>query len=262
MTEILKTENLSKHFGGLCAVDNVSFAMEENIIMGLIGPNGAGKTTLINMISGAAAPTGGRIFFHGKDITGLKAHSINNMGIARTFQIVRVFAKLTVLDNVMAALVDRRRHGPWKLAVSSVFRGMYQTGENPESRAEAEKLLDFVGIARYRDELAKNLPYALSKRLEIARALATRPGLLLLDEPSSGLNPAELVDQIALIREINRQGITILIIEHVMKVIMDISDRLIVLHYGEKIADGEPEAVYTDPNVVEAYLGDDSHAEN
>jgi ABC-type branched-subunit amino acid transport system ATPase component len=262
MTEILRTENLSKHFGGLCALDNVTFGLEKNIIMGLIGPNGAGKTTLINMISGAAPPTGGRIFFHGKDITGHKAHDINNMGIARTFQIVRVFAKLTVLDNVMAALVDRRGQGPWKLACSAVFRGIHKTGANPETRAEAEKLLEFVGIARYRDEQARNLPYALTKRLEIARALATRPDLLLLDEPSSGLNPAELVDQIALIRDIKSQGITILIIEHVMKVIMDISDRLIVLHYGEKIADGEPEAVYTDPNVVEAYLGDDSHAEN
>jgi branched-chain amino acid transport system ATP-binding protein len=260
MTEILKTENLTRHFGGLCAVDNVSFSLEENLIMGLIGPNGAGKTTLINLISGAISPSRGRILFKGKEISGQKAHAINNQGVSRTFQVVRIFSKLTVLDNVMAGLVDRRRKGPWRLAFESLATGVRGRSENPANRATAEELLEFVGIGRYRDELAENLPYALTKRLEIARALATRPKLLLLDEPSSGLNPAELVDQISLIREINSQGITILIIEHVMKVIMDISDRLIVLHYGKKIAEGEPKAVYTNPKVVEAYLGGAAHA--
>jgi branched-chain amino acid transport system ATP-binding protein len=260
MTDILATDHLTRRFGGLCAVDDVSFALEENLIMGLIGPNGAGKTTLINLISGAIAPSQGRILFQGRDIGGLKSHTINNLGIARTFQVVRIFSKLTVIDNVMAALVDRRRKGPWRLAFESVAGGMMKGVGAAENRDAAEKLLEFVGIARYRGELAENLPYALTKRLEIARALATQPKLLLLDEPSSGLNPAELVDQIALIREINRQGITILIIEHVMKVIMDISDRLIVLHYGSKIAEGDPQTVYTDPDVVQAYLGGDSHA--
>jgi len=260
MTDILNTEHLSMKFGGLCAVDDVSFALEENLIMGLIGPNGAGKTTLINLIAGSIAPSQGRILFDGKEISGLKSHTINNMGIARTFQVVRIFSKLTVIDNVMAAMVDRRRKGPWRLAFESITGGLAKRADPSKNRDAAEKLLEFVGIARYRDELAENLPYALTKRLEIARALATRPKLLLLDEPSSGLNPAELVGQIALILEINRQGITILIIEHVMKVIMDISNRLIVLDYGKKIAEGDPQTVYTDPNVVQAYLGSESHA--
>ena len=258
--EILKTKDLTKKFGGLVAVNDVNFALEQGEIVGLIGPNGAGKTTLINLISGAFAPSRGEITFEGQRISGLKAHQLNTMGVARTFQVVRIFKRLTALENVLVAMVDRRRRGPWGLVWDSFFKRACAYNQDAEACATAEGLLSAVGLSRFRDEKAENLPYALTKRLEIARALATGPKLLLLDEPSSGLNPKEQNEQIKIIKDINAQGITILIIEHVMKVIMDISHRLIVLHYGRMIAQGEPGAVYSDPQVVEAYLGGDSHA--
>jgi ABC-type branched-subunit amino acid transport system ATPase component len=258
--EILKTVDVTKTFGGLVAVKNVSFDLNQGEIMGLIGPNGAGKTTLINLISGAFVPTSGTISYGGQVISGQGAHKINTMGVARTFQVVRIFKRLTALENILVAMVDRGREGPWSLVWGSFFKRACAYNQDAQACATAEGLLASVGLSRYRDEKAENLPYALTKRLEIARALATEPKLLLLDEPSSGLNPRELNEQIQIIKDINAQGITILIIEHVMKVIMDISHRLIVLNYGQMIAQGQPQAVYSDPQVVEAYLGGDAHA--
>ena len=261
MGEILRTEGLTKRFGGLSAVNDVSFSLEKGEVLGLIGPNGAGKTTLINLISGVYLPTQGKIIFEGRDISALHAHRVNNLGIARTFQVVRIFSKLTALENVLTGLVDRIGKSPWGLMLSALG-SRHSLVQDKKAVRNADELLEFVGLHAYREELAENLPYALAKRLEIARALATRPKLLLLDEPSSGLNPAELVGQIQLIKEINRKDATILIIEHVMKVIMDISHRLIVLDYGRKIAEGAPQEVYTNPMVIEAYLGGEARAGN
>ena len=257
---LLQATNLTKRFGGLTAVRDVNFALQSGEILGLIGPNGAGKTTLINLLTGYYAPNSGEIVYKERKISGLKPHSINNMGIARTFQIVRIFHKLSVLDNVRSGLVDRRTRPPWKVALDSLVkdREAQITGRMGEKRAI--QLLEFVGLAAYRHELAENLPYAYCKRLEIARALATGPEILLLDEPSAGLNPKEQNDQITIIRSINAQGITILIIEHVMKVIMDISHRIMVLHHGEKIAEGSPQEIYRNESVVEAYLGGEASA--
>lgn len=258
--ELLRTINVSKRFGGLVALNNVDFTLYQGEILGLIGPNGAGKSTLINLISGYFPPTSGEIEFEGRPISGLTANKINELGIARTFQLVRVFKQLTVMENILAALVDRCQDGPWALVWHSFSRRGGSYTQDVHACAKAEELLSLVGILDYRDELAENLPYALTKRLEIARAMATRPKLLLLDEPSCGLNPQELNAQVEIIKEINREGISILIIEHVMKVIMEISHRLMVLHYGEKIAEGKPDEVYNNPLVVDAYLGGEAHA--
>ncbi len=257
---LLQATNLTKRFGGLIAVKDVDFVLQSGEILGLIGPNGAGKTTLVNLVTGYYAPNAGEILYGEKKISGLKPHAINNMGIARTFQIVRIFHKLSVLDNVRSGLVDRRNRPPWRVALDSLVknRETQVTGRTGEQRAI--QLLEFVGLAAFRHELAENLPYAYCKRLEIARALATDPKILLLDEPSAGLNPKEQNDQIAIIKSVNARGITILIIEHVMKVIMDISHRIMVLHYGEKIAEGTPEEIYKDKKVVEAYLGGEASA--
>ncbi len=259
---VLQGLNVTKYFGGLCAVRNVSFEINEGDILGLIGPNGAGKTTLVNLITGYYSPNSGEILYNDQSLLGLGEHTINNMGIARTFQVVRIFPKLTVLDNVRSALVNRKTRNPWRVAYDSLVkhRDAQATGRTGET--SAIELLKFVDLVDYRDELAENLTYAYSKRLEIARALATRPKVLLLDEPSAGLNPKEQDDQIAIIKKINEQGITILIIEHVMKVIMDISHRIMVLHYGEKIAEGTPDEIYGNERVVEAYLGGEARAEH
>ena len=253
--KIIEGDKLTKKFGGLYAVREVDFHLQQGEILGLIGPNGAGKTTLINLISGLYQPTSGDILYKGKSLIGTKAHVRATTGIVRTFQIVRVFPKLTVLDNVRAALVKRKGRNAFRVACQSLLKRGDDQATGKKGTERAMELLERVGLGAYRDELAENLPYAYTKRLEIARALAIRPEVLLLDEPSAGLNPIEQDDQIALINHINRQGITILIIEHVMKVIMDISHRIIVLHHGKKIAEGIPEEIYQNKDVVEAYLG-------
>jgi branched-chain amino acid transport system ATP-binding protein len=234
---LLEVEELSVSFGGLAALSGVSLGVERGEIVGLIGPNGAGKTTLFNAITGFVRPTGGQILFKGERITGWPSHRICWHGIARTFQLVRILPELTVLDNVLIAGSFGRRGGALM------------------SRAEASRLLERVGLGARDHARAHTLPLADRKRLEIARALATEPELVLLDEALSGLASAEARNLMALIRAIRAEGTTVVVIEHIMKAIMSLSDRIVVLHHGEKIAEGSPHEVSIAPRVIEAYLG-------
>jgi branched-chain amino acid transport system ATP-binding protein len=234
---ILEVKHLTKAFGGLLAVNDVSFQVEEGEIVGLIGPNGSGKTTTFNCINQFFPITSGNILFKGKSIIGLKTHQICHLGIARTFQVARPLAELTVLENVTASAFSR---------VSSI----------KEAKDEAFDALEFCNLADQSDKLAKCLPIAGRKRLEIARALATKPELLLLDETAAGLNPVELGEAIELINKIRDNGISILIVEHIMKVIMTISDRVHAINFGQTIAEGIPQEVANNQVVIEAYLGE------
>lgn len=236
---MLEGIGITKYFGGLAAVKDVDFIVKKGEIVGLIGPNGAGKTTLFNVITGIYKPTAGKIIFNGADITGKKPYEICGMGIARTFQIVQPFLNMSVLENVMVGLLYGRRE-------MSII----------EARKEAKRLLDFVGLKERSEVLAKSLTLVERKMLELARALATDPQIILLDEVLAGLNPVETANAVELIKRLRSDlGLTIFWIEHVMRAIMNAADRIIVLHHGEKIAEGPPEEVANDINVIEAYLG-------
>ena len=241
---ILEGEGVTKHFGGLAAISNVDFHIDQGEIVGLIGPNGAGKTTLFNLISAALVPKPGVIRFKGQEISGLKPHQISRMGIARTFQSVKVFGNMPVLGNVL---------------LGSLF-GTSTRMSSADAAKEATEILEFVGLSTLRAVPAKDLTLVNQKRLEVARALATQPEVLLLDEFIAGLNPTETAQAIELVTRIRDRGITILMIEHVMKAIMSVCDRIIVLHHGEKIAEGVPQEIATSKTVVEVYLGDQTYA--
>ncbi len=235
---LLEGEGITRYFGGLAAVDNVGFHVEQGEIVGIIGPNGAGKTTLFNLISSAIAVTSGTVRFRGKDITKMKAHNVCRLGIARTFQDGKLFSKMTVLENVLLG-------------------GMFGHAGSARSQVneKAMELLETVGLAGKEGLLAQDLTLAAQKRLEIARALATKPELLMLDEVMAGLTPTEVGESLKLIRKIHSSGITILLIEHIMKAIMSISQRIIVLDHGKKIVEGTPQAVCNDEVVITIYLG-------
>lgn len=234
---LLEVKNLTKMFGGLRAVGNVTFHVNAGEIVGLIGPNGSGKTTIFNCINQYYTLTSGDIFFEGKSLNGLKTHVICHMGIGRTFQVVKPLARMTVLDNVTASAFCR-------------------VGSIKEAQGEALRILEFSDLMDQKDKLAKSLPIGKRKRLEIARALATKPKLILLDETAAGLTPSELDAAIELIKKMRDNGITILIVEHIMKVIMSISDRIHAINFGQTIAEGTPHEVANNPAVIEAYLGE------
>ena len=254
--KILETENLSRIFGGVVAVNDVSFSVYEGMVNGLIGPNGAGKTTLFNQITGMDKPTRGKILFDGKDITGLPAWKISRLGIARTFQNIRLYRELTVVENVMMGLHFKVGKDPFKGRFTQAVKSYFSASkENKELYMKALEWLRFFDLENEAQEFARNLPYGRQRELEIARALAAEPKVLFLDEPAAGMNPAETEHLMNIVDKIKKHGITVVLIEHDMKLVMNICDNITVLSFGQKIAEGSPEEIKKNPMVIEAYLG-------
>ena len=249
---LLETNNVTKRFGGLTAVDHMNFVIETGQMVSIIGPNGAGKTTFFNTLTGIYKPEEGSIEFDGKSLVGKRSDQIASLGITRTFQNIRLFNSMTVTENILVGMHFTLRQTP----VSALLRSSSFHGEEKEAFQRAQQLMKFVGLQGLGDELASNLPYGGQRRVEIARALSSKPRLLLLDEPTAGMNPHETREAIALFRRIRDElGITILLIEHDMRVVMEISERITVMDYGKKIAEGSPEEIRADSRVIEAYLG-------